>query len=237
MEKLLVLKHVPYEGPGLFGKFAKDQGIQMDIVELFKPYQILDVNGYDGLIIMGGPMGVYENYPSENDELDTINKALGKIPILGVCLGSQLLAYALGAKVYPNMIDDRRVKEIGYYQVRLTKQGMSDPIFTGLPSPLKVLQWHGDAFDLPKGAKRLATSPSCRNQAFVYKRNGIAAYGLLFHVEATPEMVEDWIKNDDGWRHKDFDFNDEEVKQQARVETTLDERQCQIVFTNFVSLH
>ncbi len=89
-------------------------------------------------------MGVYEDYPSKKDELEFIKGALGKIPIIGFCLGSQLLAHALGADVYPNMKDGKKVKEIGYYDVDLTNEGQKDQIFEGFTSPVTVLQWHGD---------------------------------------------------------------------------------------------
>lgn len=185
-KEILVFQHVANEPPGMIQDAADSQGVRLNILKLWKPYQMPDPNKYDGLIIMGGPMGVYENYPSEKDELAFIHRVLGRVPVIGFCLGSQLLAHSLGAEVYPNMRTGKKVKEIGYYNVDLTKEGQKDPIFIGFTSPVKVLQWHGDAFDLPTGAELLATSPHCTNQAFKFGNN---AYGMLFHNEFTPEMV------------------------------------------------
>ncbi len=231
--KFLVFQHLPHEHPGLTKKCADEQGITLDIVELWKPYKIPEISDYDGLIIMGGSMGVYENYPSEKDELKAIRQALGRIPILGICLGSQLLAYALGANVYPNIINGKRVKEIGYYEVDLTADGMSNPILTGFSSPVRVMEWHGDAFDLPAGAKLLASNQNCKNQAFVYGEN---AYGFLFHFEFTPEMVKNQIEVDKAWIHQDFDMDEEKLKQEAREYAALMEEQCRKLFQNFVSI-
>src|SRR5579872_6686983 len=100
--KFLVFQHVPHEHPGLITEYCKNNNIELSIIELWKPYSIPKAEDFDALIIMGGPMGVYEDYPSKNDEISFIKEALDKIPILGFCLGSQLLAYALGAKVYKN---------------------------------------------------------------------------------------------------------------------------------------
>src|SRR5204863_2879167 len=104
---------------------------------------------------------------------------------LGVCLGAQLLAKAVGAEVYRH-----RQKEIGWYGIELTPEALDDPLFAGLPSTQTVFQWHGDTFDLPEGAVLLAKGATCRHQAF---RLGRAAYGVQFHPEMTLEMVGDWL--------------------------------------------
>jgi GMP synthase (glutamine-hydrolysing) len=112
------------------------------------------------------------------------------VPILGVCLGAQLLAHALGARIYPNPAG----REVGVSEVLLTDDGRSDPLLAGLPDPLPVMQWHGDAFELPAGASLLATSPVCENQAF---RVGRRAYGVLFHPEVGPVEARDWLARED----------------------------------------
>lgn len=144
-----------------------------------------------GLIVMGGPQCVQEHnhVPWLRDEIRLIDDALNRQkPVLGVCLGSQLLAAAIGATVYP-----RRTKETGWNRVTLVRagtgtpiQGVSDPIFTGVPKSFVAFHWHGDIFDLPQGAMLLASSSLTANQAFRYARN---AYGLLFHMEMTPPQV------------------------------------------------
>jgi GMP synthase-like glutamine amidotransferase len=133
-------------------------------------------------------MGVYDEaeYPFLQAENDFLQRAVAQgVPLLGICLGSQLLAKALGARVYRNPC-----KEIGWYTVDVTPAGCTDLLFTGVESPLAVFQWHGDAFDLPPGATLLASSPLCPHQAFRY---GDRVYGLLFHLELTPEMIRTWL--------------------------------------------
>ena len=137
---------------------------------------------------MGGPMNVDETqrYPFLAAEVDWIRRALDlRLPMLGICLGDQLLAKALGAKVFPN-----RVKEIGWYSMEMTPAAAADPLFAGCGKSLTVFQWHGDTFDLPPGAVHLAHSPLCAQQAF---RAGPCAYGLQFHVEMTAAMIADWL--------------------------------------------
>ncbi|MBI4170416.1 MAG: type 1 glutamine amidotransferase [Candidatus Aenigmarchaeota archaeon] len=139
--KFLVLQHVPHEHPGLIANYAADNSIALDRVELWnKPCKIPDVSNYDALVIMGGPMGVYENadkFPSKDDEVQAIIAAIGRIPIIGFCLGSQLLAHTLGSRVYPNTIAGKTIKEIGYYNVDLTYDGSKDPLFKGFDSAYK----------------------------------------------------------------------------------------------------
>jgi GMP synthase (glutamine-hydrolysing) len=137
---------------------------------------------------MGGPMNVdeTERYPALAHEVAWLQKAVeAEIPVLGVCLGSQLLAKALGARVYAN-----RVKEIGWYDIELVSSAADDPLFAGSPQTINIFQWHGDTFDLPAGAVQLARSPQCENQAF---RFGKSAYGLQFHLEVTAEIIDDWL--------------------------------------------
>jgi len=141
--------------------------------------------GMSGLIVLGGPMGVYESdrHPRLLDEQELIRSALAsRVPVLGICLGSQLLASALGARVYP-----APAKEIGWYDVTLEREAASDPLLAGAPERFKALHWHGDVFDLPGGAVPLARSAVTRHQAFAY---GGVAWGLLFHLEAGVEEVQ-----------------------------------------------
>lgn len=131
------------------------------------------------------------------------------------------------------MKDGRKIKEIGYYNVDLTEEGRNDPIFRGFTSPIKVLQWHGDAFDLPEGATLLATSQTCTNQAFRFGNN---AYGMLFHNEFTPEMIQNQIEVDRKWIHEDFEMDENQLLQRARENEQLMKQQCHRLFANFVEL-
>ena len=141
------------------------------------------------MLVMGGPMGAYED--AEHPWLEPRRSWSGRPPrtgrpILGVCLGVQVLAAALGAEVRP-----MEQAEVGLLPVELTTEGRAHPLFAGMPEPLVSLQWHGDTFELPDGAKLLASSPAAPNQAF---QAGEAAYGVQFHLEVTPEMAREWAQ-------------------------------------------
>jgi GMP synthase-like glutamine amidotransferase len=152
--------------------------------------------------------------------------------MLGFCLGSQLLASATGADVYPYVKNGKKIKEIGYYDIELTKEGMQSPLFRGFTSPVNVLEWHGDAFDLPKGADLLASSPLFHNQAFFYKN----AFGLLFHFEFTPEMIAKQIEIDKEWIHADNELDEKQLLQQAYDRETLMKQQSDLLLKNFLSI-
>lgn len=143
-----------------------------------------------GLIVMGGPMGVYEQdqFPFLSTEIKLIERTLkDERPILGTCLGSQLLAAALGANVRPG-----GRKEIGWYPLTLAPDAANDAMWNGVAKTFTGFHWHGDIFDLPAGAVRLASSELTENQAFRYGRN---AYGFLFHMEVNEAMIREWVAN------------------------------------------
>jgi GMP synthase (glutamine-hydrolysing) len=233
--KFLVFQHVPHEPLGLIVDFATRKGIKLEIVELWKQYKIPSVLNYDALIIMGGPMGVYEGtdaYPSKKDELKAIKEGLGKIPMFGFCLGHHLLANALGAEVHPNSKNSKKIKEIGYYNIELTAEGKQNPLFKGFISPIEVFQWHGDVCELPKEATLLASSPLCQNQAFSYKN----IFGIQFHFEITPEMIDGLIEFDQEWIHTDFDLDENKLLKQAKEKEKLMKIQSDKLLENFVAL-
>jgi GMP synthase (glutamine-hydrolysing) len=190
MRTILALRHVPHESLGRLEPIFLEAGLDFRYCDLFDGrVPDIDTRMPAGLVVLGGPMNVDEvdKYPFLARECEWLRTAVAAdTPVLGICLGSQLLAKALGARVYPNP-----VKEIGWYDVGLTAAAESDPLFTGLQPVERVFQWHGDTFDLPPGAVHLATSDLCRHQAF---RHGEAAWGLQFHWEVTPGMVEDWLQ-------------------------------------------
>ncbi|MDR3642964.1 MAG: type 1 glutamine amidotransferase [Candidatus Doudnabacteria bacterium] len=230
--KFLVLQHVPHEHPGLISAWAEQRGVGLTIVGMWKPYRRPKAGDFDAVIILGGPMAVYEEFPSKNDELAFIKDALDKDKhILGFCLGAQLLANALGAKVYPNEKNGRPVKEIGYYDIRLTDFGTEDPLFKNFQPAIKVLQWHGDTFDLPERGILLASSDDCKNQAFKCHKS----YGVQFHMEFTPQMVEKLILEDREWIYKDYQLDDEQLKQQSKAYEELMAKQCNLLMDNFIA--
>lgn len=246
--KALVFQHVDNEHLGYMGPALERQGIEVSIINFSKTPnlpKLYPVELFDLLVVLGGPMGANDplsEYSSRTVEIGTIKRAIfdAKVPVLGICLGSQLIARALGAEVYQNKKYGKRIKEIGYYGVPLTKIGLRDAVFSGLESPLSALQWHGDAFELPKGAKRLATSLHCSNQAFVYTKDGALAYGVLFHFEFTPDMVRQQIENDRLWIHdhdiKGFDVNEEELIYLADKNSKEMQRECEIFTGNIVRI-
>lgn len=186
---VLIIRHVPHEGPGTIGDALDRREMAYQMLDAFHERRLnFDASQYCGLVVMGGPMNVDETdaFPFLADEVKWIQTAIErKMPVLGVCLGSQLLAKALGSRVYKN-----RIKEIGWYDLELLPAATDDPLFRGIASPLTVFQWHGDTFDLPSGAVQLARSPQCENQAF---RFGASAYGFQFHLEVTAEIVSEWL--------------------------------------------
>ena len=189
MKSVIVLRHVAHEPMGTLEKHLGDVGLEYRYVDLFQslPHR-LPLDQAAALVVMGGPMNVDEQdqYPFLAAEVDWIRQAIqAETPVLGICLGAQLIAKSLGARVYAN-----GVKEIGWYPLEVTADAADDRLFAGCQPVETVFQWHGDTFDLPPGAVHLARSKLCKHQAF---RFGPTAYGLQFHVEMTPEMVELWL--------------------------------------------
>lgn len=191
MKKVLVFRHAPHEGLGTVESFLKKTAIKIEYCDLFVN-QLVPVcpKGYDFVISMGGPMNVdeTERYPFLKLERLFIADAvhLG-VPTLGICLGAQLIACALGAPVYRG-----HQKEIGWYPIHLSSSADHDPVLGGVFSsnPL-VFHWHEDTFDLPDGAIHLASSDLFPNQAFRFREH---VYAFQFHLEVTPEMISDWLE-------------------------------------------
>lgn len=186
---VLILQHVRPEPPGTIADALDETGLSYRTIQIFQNEPVPDSLNADGLIVMGGPMGVddLEARPHLRREINLIEQALREeLPLLGVCLGSQLLAHALGANVQPGP-----QKEIGWYEVTLTDAAASDPLFQNIDHPFTAFHWHGDVFTLPTGAVSLARSAQTELQAFRY---GDMAYGLLFHLEVTPNMVANMTK-------------------------------------------
>jgi len=189
--EILVFRHVPFEHLGLIARALENHGLRYRYVEWFAdPEAPAPWQEAAGLIFMGGPMSANDDLPWLRQELRLIEAACqaGK-PVLGVCLGAQLIAKAAGARVYPNA-----VKEIGWAPVYWTEAASTDALFRGLRQPETVFHWHGETFDLPAGAVWLAYTENCRHQAF---RLGDSVWGIQFHLEVTPEMIADWCSEAD----------------------------------------
>ncbi len=196
---VLILKNTPSEGPGTIEDFLLGAGIPYRIVELERE-AVAGPEGFDALVMMGGPMSVNEDeiYPYIKREIELTRDfiAAGKA-VFGVCLGAQILAKALGAEVYAGP-----EKEIGWYDIELTEDGIRDPLMAKMAvhpragdfwRRFKVFHWHGETFDIPSGAVRLAKSRLYPNQAFRY---GKSAYAFQFHIEVKKDMVYEWLENE-----------------------------------------
>ncbi len=191
MIRILAFRHVPFEGAGLIAPALESQSVQIDYVDLYRDFSACpDPAAYSGLLFLGGPMSVNDDLPYIHRERETIVTAVARRqPVLGICLGSQLIAQALGARVYRNA-----GKEIGWYPVHFAEAAAQDPLLRGVASHQEIFHWHGETFDLPPGAVHLAWSEACRNQAF---RVGNLIYGFQFHLEVTPAMIADWCTQDE----------------------------------------
>ncbi len=185
--RALALRNVSIESPGTFGAFLKRNGFTIDDVDLSKGEPCpATADGYAVTLIMGGPMNVYEEdqHPFLAAELRLLRDAAKKNrKVIGFCLGGQMIARALDAKVTKNP-----VKEIGWMPVTLTEAGKREPLLAGLPETLTVFQWHGDTFAIPQGAAHLARSEACANQAF---RHG-NMLALQYHPEVEEADVRGW---------------------------------------------
>lgn len=222
-KKVWVLQHTPPETLGTIVDALEAQGAAHEYIRPFLGERVpVDMAEAAGLIVMGGPMGVHdvEQNPFLRDEMRLIENALKRErPVLGVCLGSQMLASVLGARVTPG-----RKKEIGWFPVRLSEQGRQDPLWAGLDGAFVAYLWHGDVFDLPKGAVHLASSELTEHQAF---RHGSSAYGLLFHLEVTENMIREMIRHfsdelarenlDGGWIMQKWETHAEPLEKIGRV--------------------
>ncbi len=194
---VLIIKHVEIEGPGLIEACLKQEKIPYRILDLQSSARLPKLDDLTHIALLGGPMNVYEedHYPFLREEDLFIKEAIqrGK-SILGICLGAQLIAKALGTRVFkaPH-------KEVGWYEVSLTEEGLRDFFFSDFPRRFPVFQWHEDTFDIPKGGKLIAISTSVPHQAFRYGEN---TYGLQFHLEVTEEMIRAWMQDEEGAKEK-----------------------------------
>ncbi len=188
--RIQCLQHVPFEGPAGIADWAKQRGHAIRVTPLFDGLLPPGQAEFDWLVVMGGPMGVHDEaeyaWLASEKAFIAASIAAGKT-VIGVCLGAQLIADCLGARVYRNPD-----KEIGWFPIELTEAGQTSPITGFLPFALDVFHWHGDTFELPPGARHLARSAACEHQVFLYQDRVL---GLQCHLESTPASVADIVAN------------------------------------------
>lgn len=187
MKRVLALQFIWDDPPGYLGEIMDEHQIACHVVNV-EEEAVPDPVDYDACIAMGGPqhIGHNETYPYLVGVTRAIRRAVEhEVPYLGLCLGGQLLASAMGAQVKKHTR-----ASIGFYEIEFTDEGKKDPLFKGLPGYQQVIHWHEDTFDIPDGAVQLATNSHTQNQAFRY---GYNAYGTQFHIELTPAMLDVWL--------------------------------------------
>lgn len=235
MSKVLVIQHVAIEPLGTLNPLLRAAGLKIRYANFGRdPHLKPTIDGYDGLIILGGPMNVDETkkHPHLLEEIKLIEVALKKeVSVLGICLGAQLLAKTLGAEVKKN-----HTKEIGWYTINPTAESKTDPLLKHFSTEQKIFQWHGDTFDIPHGATYLAKSELCQNQAFRY---GDKSYGLQFHLEVDQKFIERLLK-DPSYQNELIELKGQTGSEIIRQDNTLHLQQATElgtkVFSAFIDL-
>lgn len=230
----MVFQHVGHEPLGTLDPLLKAAGFRIRYVNFGRdPHVVPSLESYNGLIILGGPMGVYEadRYPHLKIEMQLIEEALRRnIPVLGICLGAQLIAEVLGATV-------RKAPawEFGWCDVQLTEQGRKDSLFQSYKPHEKVFQIHQDTFDIPKTSDHLALSSLCEGQAFRY---GGKVYGLQFHLEADQAMILRWLARPENKKLlvELHEGTDEDLRTQTEKYILRSSELSQNTFTKFIDL-
>jgi len=185
------LQHVSFENPGSILEWAKANNGLVTSTQLYHDEALPEVSDFDWLVVMGGPMNIYEEdqYPWLKAEKELIKAAIAANKVvIGMCLGSQLIADIIGGKVVQN-----NQKEIGWFPITFSEEAKASPLFAFFPEHPVVFHWHGDTFvELPEAATVIAASAACKNQAFVYQQR---VFGFQFHLENTLPIIEDLIAN------------------------------------------
>ena len=235
MPRLLVFQHVAAEPLGTLDPLIRRRGHRIRFKNFERhPDAQLNTDRYRGLIVLGGPMNVEEHPQRAHlaNEMRAIEKMLeqGK-PVLGICLGAQLLAHVLGAPVQRN-----DTPEIGWYPLQKTVDGLADQVLAPLQAETPVFQWHGCRFDIPKDAVHLARSAQCEQQAFRYGDN---AYGFQFHLEMDERLVERWLANPayrEELAESGLSHDEQAIRTQTQQHITAMQQQADAVFNNFLDL-
>lgn len=235
MRRLLVFQHVPHEILGTLDPLFRSFAFRIRYVNFGRdPEARPSLEGYQGLVVLGGPMNVDETdrYPHLAAEVEMVRRAIeGGMPVLGICLGAQIIARALGARVSRSP-----AKEIGWYEVTPTEAGRTDPVLGHLRASETIFQWHGDMFEIPSAAVHLARSRGCPNQAF---RWGERVYGLQFHLEVDERMIERWLRvpaNLEEIAASDGTIDLERIRAETPLYVERTKELADAVFSSFVRL-
>jgi GMP synthase (glutamine-hydrolysing) len=231
MRKLLVFQHAATEPLGVLDPMLRRRGFRIRYVNFARePHARPDVGRYNGLVVLGGPMNVdqQERHPHLRTEIEAIGEALRReLPVLGICLGAQLLAAALGASVRPHT-----VREIGWYALHPAAAARDDRVLRHFDGSQPVFQWHAYTFDLPRGAVLLASTDSCQHQAF---RFGERAYGLQFHLEADEALIRRWLSVP-SYRAEAGEGQAQEILRDTQRHAGAAQRLSEKVFGDFLDL-
>ena len=223
MSDVLVVQNTRIESSGYLGELLSRDGF--DITSINAKHEIIPNKKFSLVVILGAPESANDDLPYLRAEQQLIKNSVEKnIPVLGICLGSQLIAKTFGAKIYSGP-----KKEIGFYNDLKISSGST--FFSGFQNPFTVFHWHGDTFDLPQGALRLASSEHYPNQAFQYK----SAIGLQFHLEVNEEMVNLWLDNTEEKLQKISYINPQEIRSEINENISIVKSNMKNFYNNFKS--
>ena len=221
MSDVLVVQNTRIESSGYLGELLSSDGF--DITSINAKHEIIPNKKFSLVVILGAPESANDDLPYLRAEQQLIKNSVEKnIPVLGICLGSQLIAKTFGAKIYSGP-----KKEIGFYND--LKISSNSTFFSGFQNPFTVFHWHGDTFDLPQGALRLASSEHYPNQAFQYK----SAIGLQFHLEVNEEMVNLWLDNTKEKLQKISYINPQEIRSEINENISIVKSNMKNFYNNF----
>lgn len=231
MSQVIYIQNDEYDHAGLLGTVLREQGVGLDVVHAWKGEPVPTVpNGWSGIVLGGGGMSAYEadKYPFLESEIRLIHAAQEKgTPVLGICLGAQLMAAALGGRVFPNS-----KKEVGFYDVRFTPEATNDRLWSGDTATFQPVHWHGDAFSLPPGAVLLGSSELTPHQIFRVEEN---LYGIQFHLEIDEPVLTEMIETDSDWLRQ-HGIDPDQFLQEGRVALPKVEPIGRRVFTRWIEL-
>ncbi len=223
MSDVLVVQNTRIESSGYLGELLTRDGF--DITSINAKHEPIPNKKFSLVVILGAPESANDNFPYLIEEQELIKNSVNDdIPVLGICLGSQLIAKTFGAKIYSGP-----KKEIGFYND--LKISSDSTFFSGFQNPFTVFHWHGDTFDLPQGALRLASSEHYPNQAFQYK----SAIGLQFHLEVNEEMVNLWLDNTEEKLQKISYIHPQEIRSEINENISIVKSNMKNFYNNFKS--